>query len=327
MMRSVGLDTSHLALQDQWIPVAAVVQLLEVSAAAAGTEDFGLRLSETRSLSNLGPVGLVAREEPDLRSALAMIARYERAHNEALRSQLSERNGLATIKKELDLGERMEARQAIELTVSVFHRVVQGFATTPWQPLSICFAHERRADPEVYRRAFGCKVVFGHAFNGIVFDATYLDMPNAMSDPLLRPYARRYLQSIATPWDRTQVDHVRELIETLLPTGRCSADQVARSLGVDRRTMHRHLSNASETYSSVLNSVRVAMAERYVGTQRRALTEIAELLGFSAPSGFTRWFRDQFGCSPRGWRVKQKPNAVERPNRGWATVVYPLRDG
>ena len=54
LVRSAGLDPASLAVQDRWIPAAAVAQLLEISAAASGREDFGLRLVEFRRLANLG---------------------------------------------------------------------------------------------------------------------------------------------------------------------------------------------------------------------------------------------------------------------------------
>lgn len=303
LMRANGLDAACLASQDTWLPAASFARLLEDSACAAGIEDFGLRLAEMRSASNMGPISLAMREEPDLRSALDILCRYEHAHSEALRNRLSEHNGLATVDVQLDFGERIEARQTIELTVAVLHRMIREFGFS-YEPVSICFAHELRTDPEVYRRVFGCQVLFNHDLNGIVFYARDLDVPNSTSNPLLRPYASHYLQSVPVPEGRMQVAHVRRIVETLLPTGRCSVGQVARSLGVDRRTMHRHLASASQTYSSVLNSVRVELAERYVSQPQRTFTEITQLLGFAAPSGFTRWFRDQFGCSPRQWRAR-----------------------
>jgi transcriptional regulator GlxA family with amidase domain len=36
----------------------------------------------------------------------------------------------------------------------------------------------------------------------------------------------------------------------------------------------------------------------------RPLTEVAALLGFSAPSGFSRWYHAQFGHSPKEGRAK-----------------------
>ena len=107
------------------------------------------------------------------------------------------------------------------------------------------------------------------------------------------------------------VARVRALIEALLPTGRCSIVQVARSLGVDRRTVQRRLADSGETFSSLLDAVRAELAERQVPNPRRSLTEIAEALGFSGSSAFSRWFRRRFGCSPSEWRGRSQAGAQQ----------------
>jgi AraC-like DNA-binding protein len=56
--------------------------------------------------------------------------------------------------------------------------------------------------------------------------------------------------TIGPPAEVTMVTRVRALIEALLPAGRCSIVQVARSLGVDRRTVQRRLADSGETFSS-----------------------------------------------------------------------------
>jgi AraC-like DNA-binding protein len=307
LMRAVGLDPAGIGVPDRWIPAAAIVELLERSAAISGQDDFGLRLVERRRFSNLGPVSLVIREEPDIRSALKFLMRYQLMYNEALRMRLSESDGVATIHIGTDLGEPAESRQATELAVGVLYRLLRDFVHPGWQPVAVCFAHTASADRSTYLRVFGRMVKFEQEFNGILMYSTELDSPNRMSDPDLRPYARRFLDSLDAPTGvASTLKRVRELIELLLPTGRCSLEQVARSLGVDRRTVHRHLADSGETFSSVLNSTRVECAERMVANQRYSLTEIAELLAFSSPSNFSRWFRGQFGCSPRQWRNQRK---------------------
>jgi AraC-like DNA-binding protein len=310
LMKIVGLDPAGLALQDRWVPAATVAKLLELSAAASGQEDFGLRLAERRRFSNLGPISLVVREEPDVRSALGMLIRYEHIYNESLRIRLFEANGLATIRVNLELGEQMNARQATELAVGALHRILRGFLWARWQPLSVHFTHDAPADTRTHRHTFGPNVEFQHKFTGLVFYASDLAAPNAMSDPLLRPYAQQLLESIGAPRDATMLDRVRELIEVLLPTGRCSVEQVARSLGVNRRTVHRHLASSGETFSTVLDTARVELAKRFMANPCYSLTEIAELLGFSALSAFSRWFRGQFGCSPRECRSRTQRDIV-----------------
>jgi hypothetical protein len=70
LIRSVGLQRFDLSDADVMIPAAAMMELLERSAAAAGIEDFGLRLAAMRRLAHLGPVGLIVREEPTVRHAI-----------------------------------------------------------------------------------------------------------------------------------------------------------------------------------------------------------------------------------------------------------------
>ena len=132
LMRSAGLDPAGLAVQDRWIPAAAVARLLEISASASGREDFGLRLAGFRQLANLGPLALVIREEPDVRSVLEMLIRYEHAYNQAISISLSEADGLATIRVDLDLGEPAGTRQATELAVGALHHILWGSITGSW---------------------------------------------------------------------------------------------------------------------------------------------------------------------------------------------------
>lgn len=302
LMKEVGLTPAGLAIPDQWVPAAAIARLLELSAAASGRDDFGLRLAELRRLSNLGPLSLVIREEPDVRSALDVLIRYEHTYNEALRIRLTELNGLATLRIGLDLGEPVEDRQSVELAVGATHQILRGFLGARWQPVTVGFTHSAPADTSTHRRIFGNTAEFEHESTGIVFYASDLNAPNQLSDDLLRPYARQFLDSLPASTEATALDRTRELIEVLLPTGRCSVEHVARSLGVDRRTVHRQLADSGETFTSVLNSVRTAFAERFVTNPRYSLTEISLLLGFSSPGSFSRWFRDQFGQSPSEWR-------------------------
>jgi hypothetical protein len=50
----------------------------------------------------------------------------------------------------------------------------------------------------------------------------------------------------------------------MLPLGRCSVEKVAQHLGVDRRTVHRHLAQSGETFSSLVDDVRGELAEGYL---------------------------------------------------------------
>ncbi|RMI29014.1 AraC family transcriptional regulator [Nocardia stercoris] len=302
LLRESGLDPAGLSLQDRWAPAAAIAELLERSATAADCADFGLRLAERRRFANLGPLSLVIREEPDVRSAVAVMARHEDMYNEALHTRVTEQNGLATIRLTLDVGQPGDTRQSAELAVGVLHGLLAGFLGPGWQPVEVRFTHSAPPDLRAHHRVFGPRVTFEQDFNGILTYTTDLDAPNAMADPQLRTYTQRLLDPVRPDRAASTSGRVRELIELLLPTGRCSVEQVARSLGVDRRTVHRRLAAEGETFSSLLDTTRAELARHMVANPRRSLTETAGLLGFSAPGNFSRWFRAHHGCSPAEWR-------------------------
>src|SRR5262245_6904869 len=90
LLKAVDLDAAEIADPDRRIPVKSLVQLLELSASTSNVEDFGLRLSEFREFTNLGPVSLVARDEPLVRGALGVFINHLHLHIEALRIDLSE---------------------------------------------------------------------------------------------------------------------------------------------------------------------------------------------------------------------------------------------
>ena len=85
----------------------------------------------------------------------------------------------------------------------------------------------------------------------------------------------------------------------LLPRGHCRVETVAQHLGIDRRTVSRHLGAEGTTFRELVERVRGDLSSRYLKEGSRPLAEISTLLGFSAPSAFSRWHRQQFGTPPR----------------------------
>jgi len=302
LLAEADLEVADLASPDTWISAVKAARLLHASSEASGRDDFGLLLSELRKLSTLGPLGMVLREEPDVRSALELLLRYERSYNEALHLELDESGGLATVRIRFEAGQPAPTQQATDLAVAALVGILRVFLGQDWTPMAVCFTHAPPRNLSTYQRLLGERLQFGHAFTGVVLSSADLSQPNTGSDPTLRPYAQQLLSSLQTARPETTADRVRELVEVLLPMGRCSVGHVARSLGVDRRTLHRHLAEHDETFTSVLHASRGHLAERHLANPRYSMTEVSQLLGFAAPSAFSRWFRDQYGTSPRAWR-------------------------
>jgi AraC-like DNA-binding protein len=139
-----------------------------------------------------------------------------------------------------------------------------------------------------------------------------IDATLPASDPTMARHVQQYLDTLASRPHATMDAKVRECIYLMLSSGLCSAAQVAKRLGTDRRTIHRHLAKEGETFTSLMDSVRTELVTRYIENRDRSLTMVAELLGFSALSAFSRWFRSKFGCSVSQWRAAQSTAASNR---------------
>lgn len=302
MVRSVGLSQSCLMESDAKIPTHKVRQLLEESAALSGVENFGLRMAETRRLSILGQLGMLAREAPTLRVVLDIIMQHMRLHNESLLLHVEDADGIATIRQDLIIKERGAMHQSVELSLGAVMRVMRIFLPTEWVPKRVCFVHQSPVDISLHRKLFGPSLEFGAEFDGILCKSTDLDAPIAASDPVMAAYARRQLENATTLTGHSVEREVRQLVLILLPSGRCSIENVARHLNVDRRTVHRQLTKDQLTFSELIDTTRQELSERYLGLTSRTLAEISNLLGFSVPSAYSRWHQNRYGISPSAKR-------------------------
>jgi AraC-like DNA-binding protein len=302
MLKSVGLPERGLTDPDIKIPTDSFRHLLEASAAAAGIDDFGLRLAERGGLSNLGPVALVAREQPTVYAALEALGRYIHIHNESLLQRIERHGDVVSIERVLLFGRPVPARQSVELTIGITYRILSAFLGAGWRPLDVHFTYPAPRNRNIYRRFFKCNVAFGADANAIICPAIDLERPMAAADASMARYAQNYVEALAAR-SPTIDGKVRELIVALLPTGRCSLERVAQHLGYDGRTVQRRLAECGRSFSQVVDAQRAELVVRLIEDKSRSLPAVAELLGFSAQSALARWFRERFGCSITQWRT------------------------
>jgi AraC-like DNA-binding protein len=314
LARSVGLDPYRIldaagvprrALDDPDIkvPANAVGRILEASARQSGVEDFGLRLAETRRLSNLGLVGLIAREQPSVRRAIDVLGQYIWMQSDALSLILEDTGDLAILRTLIASPSGRRSRQSVELTVGTTCRTLAALLGASWRPQLVCFVHAAPGRPGAHRRVCGADVAFDQDFDGVVCLRRDLDAAIATADPVMARQLARYAEQAIRERPRQPEERVRELVLLLLPGGQATIERIAAHLGVDRRTVSRQLAARGVSFSTILDSVRAELATTYLGGER-SLTAIADLLGFSALSAFSRWHVQRFGESPSARRAR-----------------------
>ena len=300
LLRQAGLNRALLTDPEQRIPVEACAALLEAAAEAGNCPTFGLRMAESRQLSDFGVMSLLIGQQPTLRDALDTIIRYRHLVNESVAIMLESAGKVVMIRQEVVLN--TPSRQATELALGVVFRLCRALLGAHWHPLSVNFTHGGPPDMQVHRRLFGCPIEFGSEFNGIVCLAADLDAPNPTGDPAMARHAQRLVDTLPRVNEASVGRDVRNAVYLMLPMGRATCEAVAQGLGLSQRTMQRQLDDAHESFTDILNEVRRDLAQRYVGNPDYSLLRVAELLGYGSASSFTRWFSSQFGEAPVIWR-------------------------
>jgi AraC-like DNA-binding protein len=301
MVQGAGLAPQVLRESDLLVSLDSVATLLETSSQRSGQEAFGLLLAEQRRFSNLGLLAMVLREEPTPRAALQALARYMQVQNRGLHLRLEDDERLVVVHLELQLLGHRVSRQGIEMAAAITLQTMREVSGGRTRPVRVCFVHERPHSLEVHRRVLGTAVDFSQPFNAVVYRGNDLDVPVPLADPVLGKSLKRWLDVQLSPEDGDPLEDVRLIIRRLLPTGSCSVDQVARQLGMHRRTLNRRLAHVGESVSTMIDGVRAEMADSYMADGGRTLYEVAGLLGFASGAEFSRWFRGRFGMTPTQW--------------------------
>lgn len=97
-------------------------------------------------------------------------------------------------------------------------------------------------------------------------------------------------------------NRVSSLISSQLARGKVGVEVVASQLHMSRYTLHKKLKREGLTFALLLEDVRRKQALTYMQDKSKPLVEIAEQLGFSELSAFSRAFKRWMGTSPAEYR-------------------------
>ena len=160
--------------------------------------------------------------------------------------------------------------------------------------------HRPKATPEM-ARFVGTKVEFGAETDEFALSADALTLPLVQSDPYLNDLLLKNCEAALTD-RRINLSPLRTKLEnaisSLLPHGRVSVREVARSLGISQRTLARRLSDEGLAFSVILQDLKRDLAVRYLDDPNLHISKIAWLLGYQEVGAFTHAFKRWTGKTP-----------------------------
>jgi AraC-like DNA-binding protein len=274
--------------------------LVTRAVALCGDRGLGLSIGGSASDHMLQIVGQLAVACGTLREAWRMFDRYRLLLGNSLHFDLIEEGELAYFVCAPLVPHPEFPEFDAEMTLGLVYRVARRFALVEQEDAQeVWFAHRAPAHAARYAQVFHCPVRFERPRNAILLARRYLDQQQPYADSklaeMLRETAERMLGEFAQP---SLPDRVRALLRNEVDLRNMDARKVAKILRIHPRTFQRQLIRANAPWSSLLDETRRRIACDELGRSDVSIREIAERLGFSEPSAFTRAFKRWTGETP-----------------------------
>jgi AraC-like DNA-binding protein len=277
-------------------------------------DGWALRAPELWNLSSHGPLGVAGVAAPDLAAMVDVIARFGFVRAPFYRTSL--RRGPRWCQMDYDLTVDLAEsvwRPMMEVSFIGFRAGVASMLAAPPVEAHFFFACVEPEHAPQVRAILGENVAYGAARNAIRFPTAWLALQSPMADATLYGVALQELRAARARL--IAPDGLRDRVERLLkslPAGHPTADDVARLTGVSRRTLVRRLSEAGTGYRELVDAELRVRAERLLRAGDLSHAQIAEALGYTDPSSFSRacrrWFRGALAPGRRPDRARGETN-------------------
>ena len=301
LLKSSSLTPQQIRNSQVRMPVKNQIKFLNLVAKELSDPFLGIHLAEGIELREMGLVYYVIASSETLGDALKRLARYSGITNEGVRITCNEGKDI-TVRFDYVGVSRFSNHHQIECFVGILIRLCRQLTGLSLSPTGVKLAHRRTELPVEIKKMFGCKVSFGSDVDEVVYPRTANRMATVNPDTYLNSLLVRHCEEAlsnrrvhSSAW-RLKVENA---IVPLLPHGQAKMEEIAKSLGVSRRTLARFLASEGCTFGGILDALRLDLAKSYLREQDLRTSEVAWLLGFGEVSAFSHACRRWTGKTPK----------------------------
>ncbi len=305
LLEKMGINHESLFNPDTMISYRRVADLLELTAKELNSPTFGFELGLEQGLSTLGLLGAHVAKQDSLASVFEVARKYTFMHAQGIDFELHYRaSGVEVVAKVL-FDELGQYQQLMQLTLALLHKIVLETSQyrTGAKQLNLKL-HNHNMLIEQVQCLFNCFVKFCSDNNSLIYPVDMLNIKPTYSSELLNQIISKQFKSYDTLPTTGDLLVVQHAIKMLLPTGECSKESIADSLGMHPKKLERSLKESGTTFRDILEVTRKEVAVETIKMSNMSLTALALNLGYGDFSAFSRSFKKWFGEPPSAYRER-----------------------
>lgn len=283
---------SRMTFQEWWDLLESIQQRLP-------GRPVGLELGLSIRPSHLGVLGYLTLSCDTVAEALQRFERYQRLLHDGDRAHPILQGEVVCMRWSSDFGPSTRLSDEV-LVVGMLRFVRMMTGISDLAPARVRFNFDKPTDIAPYEALFHCPVEFECPFTELHFPTAYFALPVTNSDPGLKNLLDQQAQALMAVLPREDDFELslQQAIIKAIQSGQPTLEQVASTLALSPRTLHRRLAGKKLVFKELLQELRLQLAREYLREQHLTLSEIALLLGYSEQSAFTRAFRQWTGKTP-----------------------------
>jgi AraC-like DNA-binding protein len=306
LFEDMGLSPRLVSDRETLLPTHKALTFLGAAARFEGLDTLGLVVGLRAPFETLGRFARVIRGVPTLQRALSRLIDAIVLYNSGDRLWLTLRGDRALFCHSYAMGDspgRSDGEQFVLAMMIAAIRAVLGVAH--WRPDEIRLPAWQAGSRQAIEAMLQTPVICAGTVTTMVFPATLLAAPacDSVRGAVSLANDDRLLRITAPAEDFA--GSVRQTVGALLRGGNPSIRDASEAVGLSVRTLQRRLAESGETYSGLLDAVRLETGAQLLRDSDAKLIEIALELGYADPANFTRAFKRWTGVAPRAFRQRQ----------------------
>lgn len=298
---------AHAQATGKAVPVLQFAAILRQLANYIQEPDMTLQIASMIRTGHLGVVGYLLHACANMAEALACLRRYRKL----IITAVEEMQVLAqqdTIELRWEHNPKIDPL-VLELGIAILVQFSRQLVSQENQSLPPLQVNLMQIPPSVasYESYYGCPVHFHQGWASVVFPVTYLSIPISQPDKMLLDILQQQADQALQALPKTDefMHRVHQHLAQLCQDGQPHVDELAARLHLSIRTVQRRLLDNGTTFQQALDEVRQQLCWQYL-QQDIQLSDIAQLLGYSDQSAFTRAYKRWTGSTPHQERVRNK---------------------
>jgi AraC-like DNA-binding protein len=306
LLADFGLTESFFDDPENTLSMAMAGRLLGRCAELTNCEHFGLLVGQHAGASSLGTLGYLMQSSSTVGDALSVFARDLDVQDQGGMVWIESAGNFSILGYTLLDAEIESLNQIMACAIAIATNILRSLFGRPWRPDQVLFAFSRPRRVGPYQRFFGVVPNFDADRTGIVFQSQLLRAPVPSADLLLHKLMGERVHELKQITEANIVEHVRRILRTMVTSPNCSVGAAADQIGMHRRAFNRKLAAAGTTFRQMCNEARRDLACQLLDNTSSAVTDIATILGYADPAGFTRAFHRWTGETPTQWRSRRR---------------------